>query len=305
MYIVFSMLALCLALLVNLSDPLHPTWSDYKKMQAYIERKERPELQLLNEAIIPGGTLYNYAERARKFRLIGKKPWEKPIFGVVHHNCSSDDKSIAICTYASYNHNYPKGVELIQDALKKVGFKGHFIYRIGGWPDTEGGSIKLAHIPYAFKPCFFRELARLGYAQILWIDTSIRPVNSLQRAFDVMAEQGYFVQGDGQLLGQYCSRAAAEALQAKPEEIVNWPSIGAGVIGLDMRHPNGKALLDRWYMAAEQETPFLSPRPEQNALSILLHQMNLKNWESPPTLVWNFEQCNERTLFVVDHASIR
>lgn len=288
----------------TLSNLYHPSRSDYQKIQKYLKKGDRQELNLLKEAIEPGGALHDYKSRVRRIHFVGKWPWQGPRFGIVPFGCSLNDKKICVVTYASYNQNYPVGVSLIEEALKKVGFKGHFVYRIGGWPDLEGGSLKLAHVPYAFKPCFLRELGRLGYELVLWLDTSIRPMKNLDSVFKTIEEQGYLFYRSGHTLAQYCTKEAMEALGEPIENAEHIYSVAAGVFGVNLRHEQGQKLVQKWYEAAQKETPFLSPRPEQNALSILSHQMKLTNWEREG-LVWQREACNESTLFLIDSKSIQ
>ena len=258
----------------SIKDICHPTRSDYLRVQEYIEKKDRPELKLMRQAIVPGAELYDYDCRARRFRIMSKLPWQGTEFAIIPYNTSKEDKKICVVSYASYNKNYPRGISHLKKALEKVGFKGHFVYRIGGWPDVEGGSLKLAHVPYSFKPCFLRELKRLGYELVLWLDASIRPVKSLEEVFAHIESNGYLFYPAGHTLEKYCTKEAIASLGENPEIASQIHSVMAGIFGINLRHPIGERIAKEWYEAASQETPFFSPRPEQNVLSILLHQMS-------------------------------
>ncbi|OGN63651.1 MAG: hypothetical protein A3E80_02655 [Chlamydiae bacterium RIFCSPHIGHO2_12_FULL_49_9] len=286
----------------SIKDICHPTRSDYLKIQEYIEKKDRPELKLMRQAIVPGAELYDYHCRARRFRLISKLPWQGTEFAIIPYNASKEDKRVCVVSYASYNKNYPAGINDLKKALKKVGFKGHFVYRIGGWPDVEGGSLKLAHVPYSFKPCFLRELKRLGYELVLWLDASIRPLQPLDPIFARIESDGYLFYPVGLTLEKYCTKEAINALGESSEKASEIHSVMAGIFGINLRHPIGEEIASRWYEAASRETPFFSPRPEQNALSILLHQMNafqrgaLREVTSNPL---------EEAQFLIDYKSVQ
>lgn len=275
---------------------------DWIRLQEFIKRGERPELKLLESAIDPGGVLYDYRCRARRFRLIGRHFWQRPKAAIIPLGKEND---LCVITYASFNQHYPEAVHLLQKQLEKIGFSGHFFYRIGGWPDLEGGSLTLAHVPYAFKPCLFREAAKLGYRKILWLDTSIRPMKSLDDLFRKMEETGYLFYPSGTNLAPYCSKAAADSFGVSAEELRKMSSVAAGIIGLNLDHPNGQKVLELWMDAAKSETGFLSPRPEQNALSIIAYQLGLLQWEPSDTLSFQEESNSERTRFYIDYKSVQ
>ena len=140
---------------------------------------------------------------------------------------------------------------------------------------------------------------------MLWLDASIRPQKSLDKVFQTIERQGYFFYPAGHMLEQYCTREALEALGEKPENADAIASIAACVFGVNLAHPAGQKIAERWYNAAKQETPFFSPRPEQNALSVIVHQLGLKNWESPVSLVWEETKLDDATQFFIDGKSIQ
>ncbi len=286
----------------EIADVKHPSWLDYKKIQKYLKKGDRQELKGLQQAIEPGGALFDYNCRMRRFCLVGKWPWQGAKFQIVPYGCSLKDKKVCIVSYASYNQNYPKGIEEIKKCLQKIGFKGHFVYRIGGWPDLEGGSLRLAHVPYAFKPCFLREAQRLGYELVIWLDSSIRPMKSLDSVLKTLETQGYFFYPAEHMLAQYCTKEVMESMGEPVENAKKIPSVVAGLFGLNLKHPLGKQLLDGWYEAALKEAPFFSPRCDQNPLSILISRLNMTQWEKAG-LDW--DQCKETTQFFIDWKSIQ
>lgn len=286
----------------TIPDHKHPRMCDWVRLQEFLKRGERPELKLLESAIDPGGVLYDYRCRARRFRLIGRHFWERPRAKIVPIGNESD---VCVITYASFNQHYPEAVSLLQKQLETIGFNGHFFYRIGGWPDLEGGSLTLAHVPYAFKPCLFREAARLGYRKILWLDASIRPMQPLTDVFRKLEETGYFFYPSGTNLARYCSHVAADYFGASAEELRGMSSVSAGIIGLNVDHPDGKKVLNLWMEAAINEMGFLSPRPEQNAISIIAYRLGLIEWEPFETLSFQEESNSERTRFFIDYRSVQ
>ncbi len=253
----------------------HPMRRDYISIQKYISRKGRKELLLLRKAVAEGGTLHDYHSRAKRFQFVGPRFWQTPKFRTITYDCPLEDRRVCVVSYASYNKHYPEGIQLIDKALKKIGFRGHFVYRIGGWPDLEGGSLKLAHVPYAFKPCFLRELTRLGYQAVLWLDASIRPLKNIDPVFARIRDAGYFFYPSGHTIEQYCCEEAMQALGVAPLEASKIPSMAAGIFGINLSHPLGEEIAKKWYEAAVLEIPFFSARAEQNAMSMILYRMGI------------------------------
>lgn len=282
----------------DFSQITSPTWWDYQRLQHFLKRGDRPELSLLDEVLIPGGQIYNYKARARKFRLIGKWPGEGPKFRTVTYRCKAEEKRVCIISYASYNSSFIRGIYRLREKLKEIGFQGHFIYRIGGWPNADEGSLKFAHVPYAFKPALFREVEKLGYELVLWLDTSIVPLKELDSLFERLKTQGYIGFRAGHTLERYCNKETFTYFGVDLEKADKIESVASGLVGLNLKHPVGKAILERWYQATAGG--FYSPRPDQNALSIIVDQMGLRGWEPQETVAWEPSSIGSKTRFVVD-----
>jgi hypothetical protein len=289
----------------QVSDPIHPKRRDWVKIQEFLSHGKRDELRKLEEAVDPGANLYDYRNRVRRLRLISDHFWEAPQFKIEAIGCSEEERDICVITYASYNKRYPQAVQLLGQQLKEIGFKGHFLYRIGGWPDLEGGSLKLAHVPYAFKPCLFQEAKRLGYKKVLWLDASIRPIISLQKAFETIEKQGYLFYGSGHTITPYSTREAIEWFGLTVEEARKIPSLAAGIVGFNLTHPKGSQALDRWMEAARAEIPFLTSRCDQNSLSMIAHLLDMTEWEPPATLTHQKEAISDKTRFFIDYESVQ
>lgn len=300
----FCYLAALPAVYQEIPDHAHPRMCDWVRLQSYLAKGERKELRQLDEAIEPGGNLFDYRCRMRRFRLIGKHFWQRPRFAVVPIGCKIEERDVCILTYASFNSRYPEAVDGLRRRLEEVGFKGHFLYRIGGWPNLEEGSLILAHVPYAFKPCFFREAQRMGYRLVLWLDSSIRPLQPLDGVFKAIEERGYFWYSAGTRIAPYCNQKTLEWFGIAPEEAAEIESMAAGLIGLNLQDKKGVLVLDQWLNAAKSETAFYSPRPEQNALAIIAYLNKLDEWERSDSIAWNAQCLRDNSLFLVDHREV-
>ena len=274
-------------------DIYYPTSDDYRSLQKFLTEGKRPKLEHLGDM----------QKRMSHFCIIGKSEKEEPRFGTVAVNCEEEDKEACILVYSSFNKGFPRGVERLIDLVSKSDFKGHILYRIGGWPNVEEGDLTLAHVPYAFKPCFFREAQRLGYKKVLWLDTSIIPIH-LTRVFTEIGEKGYFVVGNGQLVGPFMNELAASRLGVSLEECGKIPSCAACIFGVDFSNEKACRVISDWRQAARDSDAFFSMRSDQNALSIILHQQGLHEWAPLDTLVELIQPISANTCFKIDRGFV-
>ena len=251
----------------NIQDLSHPTFNDYLRLQDYLMNGERKNLERL------GNMVYGI----RQIKLIGSTPDELPRSGSVHVNCNDEDKENCILIYSTFNRNYPNALRKLLKCIMESDYKGHVLYRFGGWPDEGGGSLVLSHVPYGFKCSFFKEAQRLGFKRILWLDSAVVPIASLNDVFAMIQEKGYFVMGNSHMIGPYMNAQAAAYFGLTLEQTHQIPSCSAGLFGVDLSQRVGRRLLDNWYHAAHDKDAFFSLRSDQNALSMLLYQHGLSD----------------------------
>ena len=268
----------------------HPTEANYRTIQDHLYRGRRPLLHYLKD----------YTSKARHVKLIGRHPHEMPQYGRVVVNTTEEDRDCCLLLYASYNKNYPAALYRLLECIKASDYRGHILFRVGGWPNAEGGDLLLSRVPYAFKVCFFREAERLGYKKALWLDTSVTSLVSLNDHFARIAEKGYLVVGNAHTIGPFFNKVAAKALKISLEESFSIPSISAGILGFDFSHALAQEALHRWYIAAKETPAFFSARPEQNALSVILYTLGMTDWIPGRQMAENREIVEADSLFVLD-----
>lgn len=260
----------------QLSNLYDPTIEDYQRVQQYLSQGERPFLKRLKDV----------EQAMRAFRLIGEGFEERPQMKKLVLRCGEEERENCILIYSSFNQNYPKGLMRLVKAIEKSDFKGHVYYRLGGWPNTAEGDLVLAHVPFAFKICFFREAKRMGYKRVLWLDTSILPVPvmSLNKVFWMIEQHGHFIQKNSHEIGPFMNEEAAKSFGLTLQQTESIPSISAAILGFDFTNPSMRQVLDEWYQAAKDPVAFYSARSDQNALSIILHQLQISHLLPASTL---------------------
>lgn len=276
-------------------DIYHPKNEDYQALQKFLSKGKRPALTRLDD----------FQKKMRHFCIIGKTADEIPQCGKIAVNCSEESKENCLLVYASFNKSYPKDLKKLVENVSKSDFRGHILYRLGGWPNKEEGDLKLAHVPNAFKPCFFREAQRLGYQRVFWLDASILPLVSLNRIFETIASKGYFIPGNGQYVGPFMNEQAATSLKTTLDECSKIPSCSAGIFGVDFSNEKAAQAFGRWYLAANDPDAYFSPRAEQNALSIILYQEGLQELAPPDTVVDTGQSVSTTTLFKIDRGFVQ
>ena len=275
----------------QISDISHPSFDDYLLLQNFFSIGERPLSEL------------NDMERlCRCFHFVNPSDRKCISSDLVALRCPPESRENCVLMYSSFNRAYPMALQRTVNIIRSSDFSGHVMYRIGGWPNTEEGDLTLAHVPYAFKVCLFREARRMGFKRCLWLDSSIIPLVSLNTIFDMIKEKGFLIFGGTDPIQSYMNEPAAAAFGLTLEQTGTIPSCAAFIFGIDFTQEIGRTIIDRWYNAARHPTAFFSARSDQNALSIILHQLNITELSSMQRLPYGEkgETLGPDSLFFVD-----
>ncbi len=271
----------------KIKDIYHPTLKDLQAIQLYLEKGKRVGIENLKD----------FQNRAR-IKLIGKSMLPKQ--GTVAVNCDEKSRENCVLLYATFNKNYPAGLYKVIEEIIASDYRGHILYRIGGFPNCEAGDFALVHVPYAFKVCFFKEAQRLGYKRILWLDVSITPLISLNTIFSKIKEEGYLAMGNPFMVAPFFNAQAARFFKLTMDEIAKIPSCSSGIFGLDLSHRKACIALDLWHRAAKDPDAFFSARPDQNSLSLILYLLGMRHFLNVETLAHGKEKISEKSLFLLD-----
>ncbi|MCH9624735.1 MAG: hypothetical protein S4CHLAM27_11350 [Chlamydiia bacterium] len=276
----------------SIEDITNPTIEDYKKVEDYLWYGRRPFLSKIDSKqyrikakrfrLLPNSSEFNSPDESNtdEFNTDEFNPDEfnpdefnpdelnpdelnpdelnpdKLDFKIPHEiipvNCNIEDKENCIVLYASCNYLYPESLLKLVERIKNSDFVGHIIYRIGGWPNVEEGDLRLAHIPYAFKVCAFREAYRLGYKRALWLDAPMHARTSFNTLFDSLKEMGLFT--------YYLPWSMADITKKKLHlsylgmtltEAQDTYTVSTGLLGIDFTNKTSLNLLDDWYVTTK------------------------------------------------------
>lgn len=267
---------------LGLTSHSDPSFEDYVKIQDYLENGERSELEALAEFNLEGRVLNPFRmARMRAFKVVDVDDplREKPKLHVVPIHTGQDDLNCCVITYTSCNAPYAMLPLQLQRSLKDQGFKGHFLYRVGGWPFVHRGALRSIDTPYAFKPCMFKEAMALGYRYILWIDVAATPRRSLDQTLKALKKHHALFFKDPIPWTfpsfQYILKTRShirEALQTDWSELRTITHLAAQCIAFDTKDRHAQKVIDAWYQLALGKQAFLSLAPEQIPLSFLVHK---------------------------------
>lgn len=253
----------------SITDMNQPTVKEYQNIEKYLKEGRRAYLDAITDM--------TRLAQMRRFQLVGPKE-EMPICERYSFNVDEKSEQRCILLFASRNGIYPDKARKVLEEISQCGFKGHVLMRIGGFPNTAHGGLKICHVPFAFKASFLKEAQLLGYKEILWIDTAMHPLTNLEAIFFAIRKQGYFFTNVGSLLdnGNTHLPEAAATLGVTPQFYDQIPHISSSIIGLNMENPLSIQLLDEWLTAAEKVYPYMTCWPEELSLSIIAWRLSYK-----------------------------
>ena len=239
----------------QISDINNPSLEDYQLIDQYLAFGKRPYLETLRKSKV----FYIYGSRMKNidnFRLVapGGRP---PLFQQISFNVTPATEKRCILLYSSSNGIYPLKAQIILGEIKNSGYSGHVLLRIGGFPNTANGGLKICHVPYSFKVAFLQEARLLGFKEILWVDLAIHPLFGFDTIFDEIEKKGYFFTAVGSLEQNNSSHlpAAAESLGIHPDLYPRIYHISSAILGLNMNHPKAIQLLEGWYRGDRERDP--------------------------------------------------
>lgn len=138
------------------------------------------------------------------------------------------------------------------------------------WVELPLGSPQHSEIPYAFKSVALKHCADQGAESLLWCDSSIVPIRSLQPIWDRIERAGYWFSRYSPEVSNYEWTAdnAYDALFEKehlatPQELRKLnrdiPHVVATAFGLNVQHPTGKEILAEYFRLATETDAFCGP----------------------------------------------
>jgi hypothetical protein len=149
----------------------------------------------------------------------------------------------AIVSLANERGNYYKGLCRLGESLRG-NFDGDFFGFMG---EHSVGAPKHHANHYAFKIYAIDHVKKLGYRQILWLDSSVWAIKNVYPVFHKIQDQGYIMQEAGQFVGQWCNQRTLDYAGLTREIANTMPCYGnAGLLGLNFESAIADIFFNRW-----------------------------------------------------------
>lgn len=148
-----------------------------------------------------------------------------------------------IVSFANQTGNYIRGLARLVDSLK-----GNFDGDVLAFTNEESiGAPKHKDNPYAFKVYAIQAAIDAGYKHILYLDSSVFAIKNVLPVFDVIEEEGYFMQEAGHYVGNWCNDVTLDYFGLQRDEAMEMLMYGnAGMLGLNMNEVISQDFFAQW-----------------------------------------------------------
>lgn len=184
-----------------------------------------------------------------------------------------------IVSLATKNSRYVDGLARLSNSLRDnasgIDFLG-FIH------EASVGAPLHTEMPYGFKVHAIQRAIDMGYTDILWLDCSVYAVAPVQPIFYLIEKQGYWFEGAGCWLNEWCSDAAMEYYGLARE--VQRPMVQSGFMGFNLNYVLGSFIWQRFKIAYELGLfagSWADHRHDQSCLSAILNDRDIKFSHDP------------------------
>lgn len=129
------------------------------------------------------------------------------------------------------------------ESLKRFGESWQNMFTFYAWP-PDSPPHKDHH--YAFKYFAMREVLSRGCRQLLWLDSQVTAIASLEPLWNTLDRDGYVFCNDGAPLHRWISDKALAHFGKTRDQVRDMPVLAGTVIGLDLNKPQAKSFFDEW-----------------------------------------------------------
>lgn len=210
----------------------------------------------------------------RQTLIDGSRMPLKQLFQIGH---GGNRKHCFVCSTPFQNNRYDNS-QTMKESLEKVHYNGHFLLWNGGFPNPTGKEVQYAGVPYCFKIFMMLEARKLGFEQIIWLDSACLALQSPDRLFELLETDhvlfrtfpsNYFEQNTYRF---YVFPHTLDLLTQKVGRyICQDVNINSIVFGLDFTAPIIQQFVDEYYQMVEWGWPFLSYFPEEFVFATLFN----------------------------------
>lgn len=157
---------------------------------------------------------------------------------------------------------YLKGQVRLHESLMSIGHKDGWLPYTGKYPP---GCPSHQESPYAFKYYAMKEAFKRDYDLVLWLDSSMVVLQSLEPIWKVIKEEGFICfDNPGCIEATWTTKRCLDLIGCSVEEAKTFSQVCGGCVGYNRRHEKAKALFDRMFQLGEQREAFLGGSGENH-----------------------------------------
>jgi hypothetical protein len=267
--------------LINVEDKLNYDENEYNDIQNKLSEKN---IDSIIESIYTHKNKFyelddfkNRINRGIRQQIINK-PHSSPVKTLYKIGNHEDNKNCIVCC-APFKHgdnsSRYSASDKIYKSLKKSGYNGHFYLFQGGFPNPTGKEMKFAGVPYCFKIFMMLEAYKLGFTNVIWIDSGCYSINNPDDLFKLLDNQDALLKtvvGKNNYHAMSFETTIELLNRLTNTNLHDAVYIETIVFGLNMNSEKVKNLIDDYYEMVELGWPFFSIFPEEIVLSALFNK---------------------------------
>jgi hypothetical protein len=278
--------------LIDIEDKEEYSLEEYKDIQKKISEKNIDEI--LNSYYPPADKSYKYEDfkdrctngfRQKIIDIDIEQLPQKNLYTI--GNGGNNKNCIVCCTSLAHaytdstksNSRYNASQNIVK-SLEEVGFNGHAYILNGGFPNPTGTEMKYIGVPYCFKIFMMLEAKKIGFKNVIWIDSSCYAINNPQELFDILDNEYTlcFTYPSGNNYNGMSFKETIGLLNSITNTNLHDASyIMTIVFGLNMDSEIIMKMIDDYYDMVKLGLPFLSIFPEEIVLSSIFNKPEYRN----------------------------
>lgn len=196
----------------------------------------------------------------------------------------SENCIVSLCTFQA---NYPRLLEQQIKSIKDSGFNGYHVSFWGVYPNPTGKEIKYIGIPYSFKMNAILYAKKLGFQNVLWLDSSVSCLKNPTPLFEFIRKNDLYFQFYRHQPKEY---RQPQILDVARESIIDILGVDifdffliskrfvwAIVFGFNVESEKFNNFYLDYENLLNRGTPFASTTPEETVFSAILFKKNFRN----------------------------
>lgn len=193
-----------------------------------------------------------------------------------------------IVSLATKNGVYVDRLARLSNSLRDNFSDGDFI---GFIHESSVGAEPHLQNPYSFKIHAINKCREAGYTKIVWADTSLFAVKSVEPIFEEISKYGYFFHDSLHLLSDWCNGNTLSYFGIKREDLQDFTMVHGGLIGFDFDNKISVDIFSELEQAMKDgcfKGDWSNHRHEMATISCIIYKSIIEFTVTPPDEILQF-----------------